>query len=184
MGMIYSIGYGNRSWHTTLGLLKRFECEFLVDVRSNPHSKFNPDYNREALQALCAAERIRYLFMGDVLGGKPTGKDCFDDEGKVDYIRLAETRSFQSGVARLTLAFEKGLSLFILCSELKPEMCHRSKLIGAELIERGVGVGHVDEHGEVITQSQAIDRITGGQNDMFGNSPVATRSRGSYGTGR
>lgn len=181
--MIYSIGYGNRSWQETLHLLQQYHCEFLIDVRSNPHSKFNSDYNQEVLSVLCAQSRIRYLYMGDVLGGKPSDKCCYDTDGKVDYIRVAETRQFQTGLARLKVAWEKDLSPFVMCSELRPEMCHRSKLIGAELLELGIIISHVDENGQIITQDQAIGRITGGQDDMFGGDPQVTRSRGSYGVG-
>lgn|SRR5574337_393451 len=181
MTVLYSIGYGNRDWHMMLDLLQRRACQFLIDVRSSPYSKFNPTYNRESLASLCGEQGIRYVFMGDVLGGKPGRQEHFDSEGKVDYVKLAKSEQFQLGLSRLKSAQGKGLVSFLMCSELKPEMCHRCKLIGAELSKHGIEILHVDENGVDIGQGDAIDRLTHGQSDMFGISPVLTRSRGSYG---
>lgn len=183
MGSLYSIGYGNRSWAAMLPLLQRHGCQFLIDVRSSPFSRFNPDFSKENLSGLCANAGIRYVFMGDTLGGKPSEGDSFDPSGKVDYIKLAETNGFRQGLARLKSAERKGCVSFVMCSELKPEMCHRCKLIGSELAEQGIGLIHIDEKGECISQEEAMERLTNGQADMFG-SPKSTRSRGSYGGAR
>lgn len=181
MSVLYSIGYGNRDWPAMLGLLQRYACQYLIDVRSSPYSKFNPAYNRENLVSLCGEHGIRYVFMGDALGGKPGGQEHFDATGKVDYIKLAGVEKFQLALLRLKTAQEKGLISFLMCSELKPEMCHRCKLIGAELSRLGIQIIHIDEKGMELTQDEAVDRLTHGQNDMFGVSPELTRSRGSYG---
>ena len=180
MARLYSIGYGNRTWQATLTLLENYSCEFLIDVRSSPFSKFNPDFSRENLQRLCAGAGIKYVFMGDTLGGKPSGLDSFDHDGKVDYLRLAETPAFQLGLARLKTAHQKGLVCFLMCSELRPETCHRCKLIGAELSESGIEIIHISETGGELTQDAAVKRLTGGQDDIFGSNPELTRSRGSY----
>ena len=84
-------------------------------------------------------------------------------------------------MARLLTAHSKGLCSFLMCSELRPEECHRCKLIGAALAERGVEIIHIDEKGRAISQDEAIDRITGGQEGLFGQDPSINRSRGSYG---
>lgn len=179
---LFSIGYGNRTWSVFLELLQRRACQYLIDVRSSPFSKFNPDFSRDNISSLCSSSGIKYVFMGDTLGGKPIGAaDVFDNTGRVDYLRLAETPQFQLGLARLRAAHNKGLSSFVMCSELRPESCHRCKLIGAELAEIGIEMIHVDEAGIEITQREAISRLDGGQDDMFGANPSLTTSRGSYG---
>lgn len=182
MADLYSIGYGNRTWEGMLKILERYACQFLIDVRSSPYSKFSPSYNRESLDTLCTSAGIRYVFMGNSLGGKPAGDDqLFDADGKVDYTKLAETERFQTGLKRLRTAHEKGLVSFLMCSELKPEMCHRCKLVGRALAEAGIDVVHIDERGNEVSQEQAITRLTGGHDDMFGVDPNLNRSRGSYG---
>lgn len=180
MATLYSIGYGNRSWEEVRSLLSARGCEFLIDVRSNPFSKFNPSFGKDSLVHLCQESGMRYVFMGDTLGGKPVSDDHFDMDGKVNYIRLSESAEFQHGLSRLITASNKGICACIMCSELRPQECHRCKLIGSELKELGVDVIHIDETGIDISQDEAIRRITGGQDDMFGPPPVITRSRGAY----
>lgn len=184
MNTLYSIGYGNRTWPELLELLKRDQCQFLIDVRSSPYSKFNPSFTKETLEGLCNDAGIRYVFMGDTLGGKPDGPQHLDAEGKIDYIKLADAPQFQFGLARLKTAHSKGLVSFLMCSELRPESCHRCKLVAAELAELGISVTHIDEKGERISQDEAVNRLTGGQEEMFGVNPSLTRSRGSYGDPR
>lgn len=176
---IYTIGYGNRSWDAVHQLLAVRHCRYLIDVRSNPYSKFNPSFCSDSLSRLCEAAGLRYVPMGRQLGGKPTSSEHFDADGKVNYLRLAEAAEFKSGLDRLITAANKDICACIMCSELRPHECHRCKLIGAELARRGMTVIHIDEHGDDTTQAEAIARITGGQADMFGD-PSITRSRGAY----
>ena len=180
MAVLYSIGYGNRSWDEVRRLLCARGSEFLIDVRSNPFSKFNPSFGRDSLVELCKKSGIRYVFMGDTLGGKPISNDHFDIDGKVDYMRLADGVEFQSGLSRLVAANNKGICVCVMCSELRPQDCHRCKLIGSELKELGIDMIHIDETGVDISQDEAIYRITGGQDDIFGPSPIITRSRGVH----
>jgi len=180
MTILYSIGYGNRPWQSILNLLKAKNCEFLIDVRSSPYSKFNQSFGRESLLKLCQEAGIRYVFMGDTLGGKPTSEEYFDSSGKIDYIKLSETREFQFGISRLITAHNKKLVSFIMCSELRPQDCHRTKLIGSALKEHGVEIIHIDESGKDASQDEVIARLTGGQDDIFGATPIISRSRGSY----
>ena len=64
-----------------------------------------------------------------------------------------------------------------MCSEGKPETCHRSKLIGASLAEMGVPVLHIDENDELQSQEAIIARITGGQLGLFGEIEFTSRKR-------
>ena len=69
---IYSIGQGNRSIETFFNLLKQYEIDYLIDVRSNPFSRFNPDFSKGKLERVCQSYAVTYVFMGDSLGGKPS----------------------------------------------------------------------------------------------------------------
>ncbi|QNU25063.1 hypothetical protein IC806_01710 [Geobacillus zalihae] len=74
---------------------------------------------------------------------------------------------YRKGIKRLSTAYEKNLSVALMCSELKPEACHRSKLIGQTLSAKNIEVKHIDENGELITHNQVIQRLTGGQLGLF-----------------
>ena len=180
MATLYSIGYGNRSWQDVRRLLSSRNCEYLIDVRSNPFSKFNPSFGKESLINLCHESGIRYVFMGESLGGKPASEDHFDLDGKVNYCRLAEGAEFRHGLSRLVTANAKGICACLMCSELRPEECHRCKLIGSELKQFGIDIVHIDEAGMNISQEDAIHRLTNGQADIFGVPPQISRSRGAY----
>jgi uncharacterized protein (DUF488 family) len=182
MAEAYSIGYGNRELEEFLKLVESYGIRYLLDVRSSPYSRFSPDFNQASLEHACAAKRIKYVFVGDQLGGRPQKDRCYDDEGRVDYTRLAEEPYFVEGVRRLETAIAKNLDFVLMCSELRPEQCHRSKLIGKVLEDHGIRLRHIDADGGLVDQAAVIERITGGQRDLFGDAPDVSRSRGSYRT--
>lgn len=177
MGKIYSIGYSNRALKEFIRLLDKYQIEFLVDVRSRPYSKFNPDFNKEGLERFFKSNKIRYVFMGDQIGGLPEDVTCFTD-GKVDYDKCRLKESYVSGITRLVTAYEKGLQVAVMCSEGKPQDCHRSKLLGEMLRDRNIEVQHVDENGNLISQIMVINKIDFGQQALFeGVSSMTSRKR-------
>jgi uncharacterized protein (DUF488 family) len=175
---VYTIGYGSRSVDDLVAILRAQRIEYLVDVRTSPFSKFKPEFNKELLQYQVERQGIRYLFLGDTLGGQPKDPACHAD-GKVDYDKVRAQPFFQAGLERVKKAFAQRLRLALMCSEGRPEQCHRSKLIGESLAAAGIAVAHIDEDGQVLTQQQVIDRLTQGQLDLFG--PPSFTSRKRYG---
>ncbi len=157
---LYSIGYGNRPVESMISILKQYEISYLVDVRSIPASKYHRSYNKKEFAIALAEHGIRYVFMGDSLGGRPNDPNCYVD-GKVDYTRCKETSWFKEGINRLKTAWDKRLSVAIMCSESKPEMCHRSKLIGQELAKLGITMLHIDERALIKSQSEVISALVG-----------------------
>ncbi|RMH17742.1 MAG: DUF488 domain-containing protein [Acidobacteria bacterium] len=159
-----------------LGNLRRHGVAFVVDVRSSPHSRFNPDFSRLPLESALAEAGLRYVFMGDLLGGRPQDPACYRD-GKVDYERVKMTAAFRRGIDRLKDAWRKELRICILCSEGQPERCHRSKLIGTVLDGSGIPVQHIAPDGSLRSQEEVVRRLTGGQKSLFG---TAFTSRKRY----
>lgn len=168
-GRIFSIGHGGRSLDALAQQLRRLDVPYLIDVRSSPYSRYQPEFSREPLSRLLALQQIRYVFMGDLLGGRPDDPDCYDDEGKVDYQRCRTKPFFQRGIERLLTAYTKAMHVCLLCSEGKPWECHRSKLIGWALEEQGVHVEHVLPDGSLRSQEQVIEQLTAGQGELFGS---------------
>lgn len=68
---LFTVGYGNRAAPDLFGVLRRHGVRRLVDVRSKPYSKFNPDFTRDRLARLAADAGLEYLYHGDTLGGMP-----------------------------------------------------------------------------------------------------------------
>jgi uncharacterized protein (DUF488 family) len=145
---LFTVGHSNQPQDLFIERIERLGIQVLVDVRSYPYSRFVPHFNREELCQRVTNAGIRYLFMGEELGGRPDEERFYDDENRVLYYRLAESASFLHGIGRL----EKGLQKFrvaIMCSEEDPSICHRHLLVGRVLSERGVNVRHLRGDGTI-----------------------------------
>ena len=170
---IYTIGYGSRSFNEFLEIIKKYEIDFLIDIRSSPYSKYNPDYSKQIFESHLKKNNIQYVYMGDKLGGRPNDSSCYMDE-KVDYEKLGEKDFFKEGLERLKTAWGKNLRIVLFCSEAKPEECHRSKLIGETLTNNGIDVAHIDENGNIKSQNKVIEILTNGQLTFFPQLSVST----------
>ncbi len=173
---MFTIGYGARTLDELIAALKANQVDYLIDVRTSPYSKFKPEFAKEVVQIRAERAGIRYLFMGDTLGGQPRDPDCHTD-GKVDYDKVKNQPFFQAGIERLRNAVAQRCRAALMCSEGRPEQCHRSKLIGEVLAAAGIPVCHIDEDGALVSQSQVIDRLTQGQMDLFGQQSFTSRKR-------
>ncbi len=165
---IYTIGYGSRSIEQLVEVLQKYEIAYLIDVRSAPYSRYKPEFSKEALADELQRHQIFYVFMGDTLGGRPEDQDCYVN-GKVAYEKVETTAPYGRGIQRIRTAFAQQRRVMLMCSEGKPENCHRSKLIGATLTEQEVPVIHIDEHDEQRSQTEVLDRLTDGQQSLFGH---------------
>lgn len=151
---ILSIGHSTHGLDRFLELLASHEIDVVVDVRSNPQSRHASQFNAPTLQDALIARRIRYLPMGDELGGRPSNPDYYDADGHVRYDRVAASDAFLRGIDRLVQG-SRTFRIAVMCSEEDPANCHRWRLIGRVLSRRGVEMGHIRGDGTV----QANERV-------------------------
>jgi uncharacterized protein (DUF488 family) len=177
---IRTIGYGARSIEEFVEGVLAIGAEYVVDVRSSPYSKFKPEFSREPLAARLAQNDVEYVFMGDALGGKPDDPGCYGPDGKVDYQRCRLRPAFMDGLESLEAGWEAGHQIVLMCSEGKPEECHRTKLVAEELVAVGVPVAHIDERGQAQSHAAIMDLITDGQITLFGEHAAVASSRKKY----
>lgn len=184
---LYSIGHSNKSVDELIRELRLFGIQYLIDVRSMPYSKYHPQFNRELLRTVITNSGIIYGYMGDIIGGLPNRiehDDCYTND-KVDYGKIKNKPFFIKGIERLVKANMQHNVTCLMCSEGDPHMCHRSKLIGEALRERGIILQHIcqNNNGKLILKSQIdiINEVTNGNNvfDLFGSSQNFT-SRHTY----
>ena len=150
---LYTIGHSNAESEAFTVLLQRHEIELLVDTRSQPYSRYTPQFNRETLKAALNSAGIAYAFMGDSLGGRPAGEQFYFPSGKVDYDLLEQADFYQAGLERLLdLAAECRVAL--MCSEADYHHCHRYNLITRTLVKQGVEVTHILPAGETETSTE------------------------------
>lgn len=178
---LYSIGHGNKKLDEFINELNAFDIKYLLDIRSKPFSKWNPHFNRARLDIELNNNGITYVFVGDTLGGLPDDRSCYDAEGKVVYDIIKEKDFFKRGIERLLTANEKKVNLAIMCSESKPDQCHRSKLIGKVLLDKKISLNHIVSNDKVKPQEVVMNEITKGKGmvDLFGEQAELT-SRKSY----
>jgi len=178
--MIYSIGHGNKKIEDFLNELKSFSVNYVIDVRSSPYSKFNPQFNREFLKSELQLTNITYVFLGDSLGGLPKDRSCYVND-KVDYNLVKEKIFFKEGLERLIVANQKSINVAVMCSESKPEECHRSKLIGQELLKHNISLTHIISPNKTKGQVMVMNELNKGKNfiDLFDNEKGFT-SRNTY----
>jgi uncharacterized protein (DUF488 family) len=148
--ILYTIGHSDHPLDEFLALLRRHEIAILVDVRSQPYSRWTPQFNREPFARAVEGAGVRYVHEGDALGGRPADPALYAGgaESHPDYARMAATAAFREGLARLlALATERRVA--VMCSEGDPHACHRDKLIARQLLERGARVAHILPDGTV-----------------------------------
>lgn len=178
---IYSIGHGNKKIDDFVNELKSFNIFFLLDIRSKPYSKWSPHFNQNQLEFELKKHKIKYVFVGDSLGGLPEDRSCYDYNGKVVYDFIKDKDFFKEGLKRLTTANEKQINIAIMCSESNPSECHRSKLIGQELLKQDISIKHIITEFKFKSQELVMAELTNGNGlvDLFGNVTEFT-SRKAY----
>jgi len=139
---LWSIGHSTHPIEVFLELLRGHSIESVADVRTTPFSRFNPQFNRHALERDLRASGIRYLFLGEELDGRPDADRFYDHGGHVLYGRMAKSRRFESGLNRLVERAEHS-RVAVLCSEENPAGCHRFLLVPRVLHDRGIEAAHI-----------------------------------------
>jgi len=138
--VVLTIGHSNRTWSDFLELLRAHRVKRVIDVRSIPRSRHNPQFNRATLSKKLRAARIGYVNLRKLGGLRHARRDSpnmgwrnASFRGFADYMQTAE---FEAGIHRLIkLARQKRSA--IMCAEAVPWRCHRS-LVGDALTVRGI----------------------------------------------
>ena len=147
---IYTIGHSDHPFDAFLALLRQHAIAALVDVRSQPYSQWVPQFNRENLARDLQATGIRYVFLGDALGGRPKDRKLYDPgQPYPNYERLAASPIYLDGIEQL-LQLAAHERVAILCSEGDYHHCHRGKLITPTLLGREVRVLHIAPDGVLV----------------------------------
>jgi uncharacterized protein (DUF488 family) len=131
----------------------RHGINLLVDTRSYPYSCHVPHFNREELQRALSQAGVKYLYLGEELGGRPDEEEYYDAEGHVLYYRIAESASFLKGIAHLEREIRR-FRVAIMCSEENPSICHRHLLVGRVMTGRGAKVHHIRGDGTIQAESE------------------------------
>jgi uncharacterized protein (DUF488 family) len=157
---LYTIGHSRHSWEKYVQLLTQNKIQTVVDVRTTPYSRFNPQFNRKNLEVRLSEASIRYIFAGNHLGGRPDDPSCYKN-GKmptervdytlvVDYLAIMIKSWFVETINDL-LEIASQSKTAIQCSEEDPGKCHRHHLISRYIQENfpAVEIWHIRGDGRV-----------------------------------
>jgi uncharacterized protein (DUF488 family) len=168
MNPLYTIGHSTHVWEHFVQLLELHKIGVVCDVRSQPYSRFTPQYNLEALSGSLARVGIRYVFLGKELGARRSEPECFVN-GKVDYESVAATPAFKHGLERLRTGIAQ-YRVAIMCAEKDPLECHRAILV-AHHAKKFAVVLHILADGRIETHAEAEARLLAesklGETDFF-----------------
>lgn len=140
--LVFTIGHSTRSFEEFAAILKAHGVTCLADIRTVPRSRRNPQFNKDTLPGLLAAEKIDHVYMPALGGLRKTSADSpntawrnLSFRGYADYMQTSE---FEQGIDEL-IALSKTAQAAIMCAEAVPWRCHRS-LVGDALLVRGIEV--------------------------------------------
>ncbi len=154
---IFTLGHSKHPIERLLALLEAHRISAVADVRSSPHSRFNPQFDRQALRASLKDAGIRYVFLGRELGARSEDTSCYE-RGRIQYDRLARTELFRAGLERVLQGAAK-YRLALLCAEKEPLECHRTLLVARALHESGAAVQHILADGRLESHEDALERL-------------------------
>ena len=143
--LVFTIGHSTRTLEAFLRLLQAHAVSRVVDVRTIPCSRHNPQYNKANLPKALKKANIRYQHITGLGGLRHSRADSPNQawrnlsfRGFADYM---QTPKFQSSLSRLMDLIEKD-RVVLMCAEAVPWRCHRS-LIADALVVHGFRVEHI-----------------------------------------
>jgi len=143
--VVLTIGHSTRSLESFIQLLRAHGVKRVIDVRTVPRSRRNPQFNNETLPESLSKAKIRYTHLEELgglrhprLDSPNTGWRNASFRGFADYMQTAE---FAGGLAKL-MKLASRTPVAVMCAEAVPWRCHRS-LIADALLVRGVRVEHI-----------------------------------------
>jgi uncharacterized protein (DUF488 family) len=144
---IWTVGHSTRTIDEFIALLKNYDIEGIVDVRSIPRSRNNPQFNKDNLEKVMPDAGIEYVHEKELGGLRHPSKTSINTgwknksfQGYADYMR---TSAFSHALNKLIM-YAQQKRVAIMCAEILPWRCHRS-LISDALIIKGFKVVEIFE---------------------------------------
>ena len=143
--VVLTIGHSTRTLEEFVQLLETYHITLLMDVRSVPRSRHNPQFNKETLPDTLKHHNIRYIHMPEIGGLRHSKHESLNtawkNSGFRGYADYMQTQEFTDNLLKIvSLARENHLAL--MCAEALPWRCHRS-LISDALVIRHIKVEHI-----------------------------------------
>jgi uncharacterized protein (DUF488 family) len=136
---IFTIGHSNRTLEYFFDLLQAYEIETVLDVRTIPRSRHNPQFNQNELQHELKKQKIGYIHLEKLGGLRHPKKNSLNTgwinssfRGFADYM---QTPDFNEGLKEL-VEIAKNTRCALMCAEAVPWRCHRSLIADALTLKK------------------------------------------------
>ena len=139
---IYTIGYSCFEIEDFIKVLKKYNITCLVDVRSNPYSKFYVDYNKENLQNILKSNGIIYRNYKIEFGAHQEDLQYYAD-GYLDFSKYTKSESFREGVKKIETGIKMDYTFALMCAEKDPSTCHRNIMVAREFYKLGYVIKNI-----------------------------------------
>ena len=142
---LWTLGHSTKPIDKFIGLLLAHQISLLIDVRTVPRSRYNPQFNRDTLAQSLRDAGLQYRHLPELGGLRKPKKDSLNDgwrnasfRGYADYM---QTEEFHEAINALMASGHQEQTT-VMCAEAVPWRCHRS-LIADALVSRGWDVRHI-----------------------------------------
>ena len=150
--MLYTIGHSTHPLEEFVALLEQHDIDLLLDIRTVPRSRTNPQFNLDALPSSLAQHGIGHEYVSELGGLRKVTADSPNGgwrnasfQGYADHMQSEE---FTRGLDRLARAMAEH-TVAIMCAEAVWWRCHRS-LVAEAMVVRGVEVDHIMPDGRLV----------------------------------
>lgn len=143
--VVLTIGHSTRTLEEFVELLEIYGVTLLVDVRTVPRSKHNPQFNKEILPTSLKQYSVKYIHLPEIGGLRRPKRDsinlAWENSGFRGYADYMQTQEFIDNLLKI-VALARENCLALMCAEALPWRCHRS-LISDALVVRHIKVKHI-----------------------------------------
>ena len=137
---LYTIGHATRPLDSFIAILKSFDIDMVVDIRTIPRSRHNPQYNKDTLPQELEKEGIKYTHMTGLGGLRKAQANSINlgwhNLSFRNYADYMQSDDFKENLKQL-IDIIKENNVVIMCAETLPWRCHRS-LVADALLIRGI----------------------------------------------
>lgn len=154
---IFTIGYSIHNLDSFINIMKKYKITVIADVRSQPFSKYKPEFNRDTFHNNLKKNKISYIYLGEECGARSSNPECYIN-GKANYKLIANTEIFKNCINRI----KKGISKYnicLMCAEKDPINCHRTILICRNLRSKNLKIKHLLFDGSVEDNKDTEKRL-------------------------
>ena len=159
MGKLFTIGHSQHNVEYFISMLKKYNINYVLDVRSIPYSKYAEQYDRQNIEKYMSYNGIRYSFMGKFFGARPKEKELYCAEGYLDFEKVRKSERFLKGFKNVMLGLQQGYNIVLMCTEKDPFDCHRAIMVSRAFELAKVEVNHILADGNLQHQNKLNARL-------------------------